>query len=371
MPLLWLLPPLVLAAFAVAFLLLFVRWLGGPSLRRWDEPRDGLVGGPEPSAEHHEVVESLRAMNRAIRSRPPWRRIPAIREELEKLLGDRPVEAEVRPVGCDGVPAEWVLAPGADPDRRLLYLHGGGFVAGSPESHRPLCADLSARLGAALLVLDYRLAPEHHRMAAVRDCRTGYRWILENGPEGPGAPAALFLAGDSAGGNLTLALSAWVRDRGLRQPDAVVALAPSTDGTMGSPSLRRNVATDPMLGRALLPLARFRVPLLFATWATVQRRPCHPDLSPVFGDLGGLPPTLVQASEEEVLIDDARRWVNKARAAGTPAELQTWRHVVHVFQAIGEALPEAADALDRIARFVERHAPGDGSRDGRGAPGER
>ena len=149
------------------------------------------------------------------------------------------------------------------------------------------------------------------------------------------APAAerVFIGGDSAGGNLTLSLIAWVRDQALRQPDAAVALSPTTDTTMGSPSLKRNMDTDAMLGRCFEVWRGFRGPCLWwISWLQNRISPSSPLVSPVFGDLSGLPPTLVQASEAEILYGDARRYVNSAVAAGSPASLQSWAHVVHVWQ---------------------------------------
>jgi epsilon-lactone hydrolase len=353
-------PLLLLLGLWLFSLWLFARlYLAGPDLSAWDRPLEDPIGDhPRPSAEHQRAVEAVRTMNRSIRSRPPWRRIAAIREEMEKLLGDREVSADVRPVRCDGVSAEWVLAAGCDPDRRMLYLHGGAFVAGSPSSHRPLCADLSRGARAAVLSVDYRLMPEHSRMAGVRDARTAYRWILEHGPAAAGPPARLFVAGDSAGGNLALVTVAWARDRGLRAPDAAVAFSPPTDGTFSSPTIARNLDSDVMLGPAFRPVVRWRTPTLLLHWLWLRKRPCDPVLSPVFGDLSGLPPLLIQASEAEVLVGDARRYANKARAAGSPVELETWRHMVHVFQALGDALPEAREAQARVFAFLERHAPG-------------
>ncbi|HVS63969.1 MAG TPA: alpha/beta hydrolase [Thermoanaerobaculia bacterium] len=357
----------LIAAWCLALWAFARVYLEGPDLSAFDSPPGRRVGelGP-PSAEHQRVVGAVREMSRAIASRPLHRRVAAIREALEDLLAFRAVDAEIRPTSCDGVPAEWVIADDCDPDRRMLYLHGGGFVAGSPRSHRPLCADLARGSGAAVLSLDYRLIPEHRRLAAVEDCRTAYRWLLEHGPQGAAPPRTLLVAGDSAGGNLALVITAWARDCGLRLPDAVVAFSPATDGTFASPTFRTNLRSDPMLGPAFRPAARFRTIALIGSWLWLRMRPAHPTLSPVFGDLAGLPPTLVQASEAEVLLGDARRWVNRARAAGSPAELESWPHMVHVFQALGDDLPEAAEAQRRVFEFLDRWAPRAG-RDAAGA----
>jgi monoterpene epsilon-lactone hydrolase len=125
--------------------------------------------------------------------------------------------------------------------------------AGSPVSHRPITDRLARLTGCAVFSLDYRLMPEHRAWTGIEDCRAAYRWILDNGPEGPAPAASWSSAGDSAGGNLTLSLIAWVRDRGLRQADAAIAFSPATDAVLDAPSLRANIATDPMLGPAFGP----------------------------------------------------------------------------------------------------------------------
>jgi acetyl esterase/lipase len=161
------------------------------------------------------------------------------------------------------------------------------------------------------------------------------------------------VAGDSAGGNLTLSLLAWVRDAGLRPPNGAVALSPLTDGTLASPSLRSNVASDPMIGRLFGWLAKVpHAPLLLYTWFQTRINPSDPVVSPVYGDLARLPPVLVQASEAEMLRDDSRRYVNRAIAAGSPVQLQTWDHMVHVWQIFYPELAEGREALEEVRKFL-------------------
>ena len=260
-------------------------------------------------------------------------------------------------VNADGVSAEWVIAEGAHPDRRILYIHGGAFMMGSPRSHREITTTLSRIAGASVLVIDYRLTPEHSRIACIEDCQTAYKWLLENGPEGRvGAPDVFYIAGDSAGGNLTLMTIEWARDVGLRAVNAALALSPLTDSTFGSPSMRSNVETDHMLGSSVGPITK--VPKIMLPWVGLMMsrvRPSDTRVSPVYGDLAGLPPTLVQASEAEMLLDDARRWVNKASDAGTEVTLETWPHVLHVWHFFGEQMPEAREAFESIGRFLKAH----------------
>lgn len=269
------------------------------------------------------------------------------------LRGENLDGVEIRPVDVGGVSGEWVLAAGADPVRRLLYLHGGAFTMGSCRSHRGITATLSRLAGAAVLAIDYRLMPEHRRIAGIQDCRTAYSWILANGPEGQGQASRVYVAGDSAGGNLTLSLIAWVRDQGMRRPDAAVAFSPATDGTFVSPTVRRNMDSDAMLGPMFRDLAKVPVQLLWwFSWLQNRISPSNPLVSPVFGDLSGLPPTLVQASEAEMLYGDALRYVNRAIAAGSPARLQSWPHMVHVWQFFYPRLTEAREAWDEVGKFI-------------------
>lgn len=308
-----------------------------------DSPElQAIIAGLERVAELHKI--------------PPRQRIPAIRQFMEGLFAAEQFDADIRPVNAGGVAAEWVLAPGALPQRRMLYIHGGAFIAGSPVTHRRLTTRLSAMTGASVLSIDYRLLPEHKRMDGIIDCQTAYRWLLNHGPDAQASvdpPQTLWIAGDSAGGNLALMLAAWIRDQGLRAPDAVVAMSPLTDATLVHRSLRDHVATDPMLGPLFGPMGKLPISLLaWITYAQNRIKPKEPHLSPLRGSLHGLPPTLIQASTAEMLWDDARAYALKAQAAGSPVQLQAWERMVHVWQIYHPTLPEARDALDAIGAFL-------------------
>lgn len=337
-------------------------YLAGQDLSRFDRaPGSALEPPREPSVEHYEVLELLKQLPSRQRGRSRRRRIAEMRAAFDQM-GDRTDLEGIRIEQADagGVPGEWVLADCADPDRRLLYLHGGAFALGSPRSHRAITARLSRIAGASVLAIDYRLMPENRRLDCLADCQTAYRWILENGPAGPAPLRTLFVAGDSAGGNLTLAVIAWARDTGLRAADAAVALSPATDATMSGPSILANLDSDHMLAPMARPLTRLpRGIVLWLAWLISRVRPCDPRVSPAHGDLADLPPTLVHASEAEILLDDARRYVNKATAAGSEATLETWPHVVHVWHIFARFLPEAQEAFEHIARFLELCAPRD------------
>ncbi len=329
--------------------------LQGPDLSAFDQAaplRSDKV--PAPSPEHLSVVASLSGIAEIISSTPRRQHIAVLRRHMDTMFDSNTLSAQFTPVDAAGVKAEWVLAPGVDSRRRLLYIHGGAYTMGSPRSHRRLTAKFSELANAAVLAIDYRLMPEHPRRAGIEDSRSAYRWLLDNGPDGATEASAIFVAGDSAGGNLTLSLIAWIRDQGLRAPNAAVALSPATDGTLGSPSLKNNLATDPMLGPLFKSLTRLpRMVLLWGGWLAMRIRPCEPIISPVFGDLAGLPPLLVQASEMEMLLDDSRRYVAKAQAAGSPVSLQTWPHMVHVWQIYHPELPEGQEALAEIGKFLQ------------------
>jgi monoterpene epsilon-lactone hydrolase len=349
-----------LAAVAMAAVWAVTRWhLRGADLSAFDGPVGERFSRTDlPSEEALAVVASLGGVGKLLRNTPIREHTATVRRYMDGLFADREFDARFVPVAAGGVPAEWVLAPGADPARRTLYIHGGAFMMGSPRSHRTLTTRFSLMTGGAVLAIDYRLRPEHPRRAGIEDCRSAYRWLLANGPGGAAPAQAVFVAGDSAGGNLTLSLIAWARDAGLRAPDAAVALSPLTDATLASPSMKANVQTDAMLGPLFGKLAR--VPqwiLLWGGWLQTRINPSDPLVSPLRGDLSRLPPVLVQASEVEMLRDDARRYVNKARAAGSPVRLQTWAHMVHVWQIFNPELTEARDALAEIGRFLAEAAP--------------
>lgn len=352
---------IILLLAALAWWLVARLLLDGEDLSRFDLPAAEPVNDA-PSQENDRVLAEVRGFAESASSARGRKRLETLREAMDGM-GDKADLSglNVSSVTVAGRPAEWVVAPSDTDGRRLLYIHGGAFTMGSPRSHRVITTEIARRTGVAVLAVDYRLMPEHPRKAGIEDCRAAYRWLLENGPNGPGPARSVFVAGDSAGGNLTLSLIAWLRDQATRQGppwrqvDGAIALSPLTDATLASPSIRHNIDEDPMLG----PMARMisRLPRPLMLWMTClqnRMRPVDPLISPLRGDLSDLPPLLVQASEAEILIDDARRYVNKARAAGSPAELETWHGMVHVWQAFGPGLPESEQAFERVAAFIRR-----------------
>jgi monoterpene epsilon-lactone hydrolase len=329
--------------------------LRGENLAYLDQPLPPAVPH-EPGAAYSRVLGELQAFSAASLGRGR-ERIVSIRRFMDEMPAGGEYASEIRSVDVGQVRGEWVLAPDHDPARRILYIHGGAYFAGSPVSHRPITDRLARLTGCAVFSLDYRLMPEHRRLDGIEDCRAAYQWIVDNGPEGPAPAAFLVIGGDSAGGNLTLATIAWVRDRGLRRPDAAIAFSPATDAVLDAPSLRANIATDPMIGPAFGQLARVPQPLLlWYQWFTARLRPTDPRVSPLRGALHDLPPVLIQASDSEMLLDDARRYVAKAQAAGSPVMLQTWPNMFHVWQMFTD-LPEAEEAYANVAEFLDSVSP--------------
>ena len=238
-------------AWFIIFVLLFLAFsflfLRGQNLAYLDT---NIVPQPEgaPSEGHHEVLASLKEMTAAIQGSTGKRRLIALREHMDAMSDDREYESVFRQIDESSVKGEWVLAPGVSGKRRVLYIHGGAWLAGSPKSHRTITDKLSKVANAAVFSLDYRLLPENTRRDGIDDCRNAYRWILENGPDGVEDSEFLLVAGDSAGGNLTLSLIAWVRDQKLPAPDAALGFSPAVDATLSSPSIKSNISSDPMLG---------------------------------------------------------------------------------------------------------------------------
>ncbi|MCZ6829822.1 MAG: alpha/beta hydrolase [Gammaproteobacteria bacterium] len=332
-------------------------YLSGEDLSAYDSPApQPLVEQTKPSAEHHKVVQSLGQLSGMGEGVSRKQRLQVTREYLDSMGEDVTFDGEIIPLTGTGFKGEWLVPSDSDSSCRTLYIHGGAFVMGSPLSHRAITTKYALLTGGPVLSLDYRLMPENSRQAGIDDCRMAYRWLLENAPDGKLPVQTVYVSGDSAGGNLTLSLSAWIRDQGLRAPNAVVALSPATDSTLGGGSFKTNEKTDYMLGPLLSKINRVpRWLLQWMGWFSNRINPADPRVSPVLGDLGGLPPTLVQASLGEMLLDDSVRYVNKARASGSPAELQTWQHMVHVWQIFVRELPEAQDAFVEIDKFLQAH----------------
>ena len=272
--------------------------------------------------------------------------IAEMRAGMEAMAGAAVIPADVKreKVSAGGVPAEWVVAENADPDRVILYLHGGGYVIGSINTHRELGSRLSRAAAARVLLIDYRLAPEHPHPAAVDDAVAAYRWLLSQGVN----PSRLAIGGDSAGGGLTVATLVAVRDAGLPVPAAGVCLSPWVDLEGIGESMTTKAAADPMVQRDGL--------LKMAAAYLAGQNPRTPLASPLYADLSGLPPLLIQVGTAETLLDDSTRLAERARKSGVQVTLEPWEDMIHVWQAFASLLPEGRQAIDRIGEFVKHNA---------------
>jgi acetyl esterase/lipase len=260
-------------------------------------------------------------------------------EKMGEFLGGAP-DGKCEKVDAGGVAAEWVTAPGCDPARAVLYLHGGGYVIGSINTHRRLAYDISAASGARVLVIDYRLAPEHPFPAAVDDAATAWRWLLQQGF----ATSRLAIAGDSAGGGLTLATLVNLRDQKLGLPACAVAISPWVDLEGMGNSITARAAQDPMVQKdGLLWMAG-----LYLNGKDAKT----PLAAPLHAELKGLPPILVQVGTAETLLDDATRIAEKLHAAGVDVRLAIWPNMLHVFPLFAPILSEGRDGCLEIGGFI-------------------
>jgi acetyl esterase/lipase len=266
------------------------------------------------------------------------------RKGFEALAAFFPPAPDVRSetVEAGGVSADWIETPGADASRALLYLHGGGYVIGSVDTHRDLASRIARAAGVRALSVDYRLAPENPHPAAVEDSTAAYRWLLEQGLE----PGRVVIAGDSAGGGLTIATLVALRDAGDPLPAAGVCLSPWVDLEGIGESMTNRAELDPLVQLdGLVQMARLYLGEL---------DPRTPLAAPLYADLGGLPPLLIQVGTAETLLDDATRVAEKARAAGVDVTLEPWEDMIHVWQIFASQLPEAREAIDRIGEFIRK-----------------
>jgi acetyl esterase/lipase len=261
---------------------------------------------------------------------------------VQRLVPNPPPGIKRIAIDAGGVAAEWVVSPVSQPHRHILYLHGGGYVIGSASLYRHLTWRLARAVRARLLAADYRLAPEYPFPAAVDDAMTAYEWLLASGAD----PRQVAVIGDSAGGGLAFALLLRCRDEGrLPLPAAVVALSPWTDLALTGASLSRNAVADPFLDvNGIPPVAE-----CYLSGAD----PRHPYASPLYGDLTGLPPALIQVGSDEVLRDDATRMADRLRAADCEVALEIWPRMPHVWHLFASIMPEARRAIARIGNFVE------------------
>ena len=263
-------------------------------------------------------------------------------------LFELPTGIEVTPTDLGGIPAEWHRPVISDPPifdsgHVVLYLHGGGYAMGSPRSHRHMVAAIALACRAQAVAIDYRLAPEAPFPGAVEDALDAYRGLLDRGFN----PTCITIAGDSAGGGLTVALLLAIKEAGLPRPAAGVCISPWVDLSNAAQSYQTKAGVDPMV--------KLADTMHYAALYLGEASPENPLASPVMGNLQELAPLLIQVGSDEVLIDDADQLANRAREAGVEVVFEVWDKMIHVWHWFGHYLDEAGEATQRIGEFVRAH----------------
>jgi acetyl esterase/lipase len=302
--------------------------------------KDGTVTSPES--------KQIRAGLRDVSKQEPIEEQPIEEQrrawEAAAAQAVLPPGVHVEAASVAGRPAEWVR--GSAQAGVLLFLHGGGFTSGSCITHRELAARLALSSGLTVLVLDYRLAPEHPFPAASDDAAAAYRWLLVQG----WAPGQLAIGGDSAGACVALSALLRLKSDDIAMPAAAVLISPWLDLSLSGESLRTRAASDPLVSREDLAVA--------ARHYLAGAAPSDPMASPLFGDLHDLPPLLVQVGGDEVLLSDAERLAERATAAGVCARLRVWPEMWHVWHGWAAVLPEGQAAIAEAGAFLREHVVG-------------
>lgn len=292
----------------------------------------------------HFKSQAISAIIRHLRSSPTFESIGVeqYRTLLENSAKAFKVDPDTRisPVSVDHVPGAWIAPDKATWDHVILYLHGGGFMGGSINTHKDLGARIAAAAGARLLMPEYRLAPEHPFPAGLRDAVTAYTWLLDHHV----SPEHLVVAGDSAGGGLAISLLLKLKEKQIPQPRAAVLISPWADLACTGDSHALNLGKDPMLNKKLLVSTAAH----YANNAQLS----HPLVSPIHGDLSGLCPLLIQVGSWEVLLDDSVTLAARAKAARVEVTLEIWEEMFHVWHYFARYLDPARDAIDAIGGWI-------------------
>jgi monoterpene epsilon-lactone hydrolase len=273
------------------------------------------------------------------------RSVKASRDRLEQIAASEPLPDDVKceQVDAGGIPAEWIFTPEVTESNVIIYLHGGGWIAGSLNSHRNHVARISRASNIRVLNIEYSLAPEHPFPAGLNDCVIAYKWVLSLGIK----PDKVIIAGDSAGGNLTLASLIKLRDEGTPLPIAAVCLSPLTDGTLSGESYKTRANFDPVLTPE-------GVEFMISQYVEKKERK-NPLVSPLFADLHGLPPILVHVGTAEILYDDSIRFAERAEEAGVDVTLEVFEDLIHVFHVFGGLAPEGQEGANKVGKFVKKY----------------
>lgn len=245
-----------------------------------------------------------------------------------------------------GFYAEWVEDENAPSDKAVLYFHGGGFVMGNAKSHRNIVGNFVKYLGINALVFDYSLAPEHPAPAAVNDATAIYCWLLDQGYDSEN----IVFAGDSSGGGIALATLLKCKDDKIPLPAACAVFSPCTDMTCSGESHRTKLKRDPCTPKGANEI--------YLGYYVGDGDPRHPYASPLFGDLRGLPPIIIQVGDNETLRDDSTRFAEAAKASGVEISIRIWKGMFHCFPLLAPIFPEATEALDAVCLFLNKKLGG-------------
>lgn len=271
--------------------------------------------------------------------------VTQFREKIESTavkLNRRINDIDIKTEDVNGMYGEWLIPVGAPEKKVILYIHGGGFISGSCLTHRMHVSKFAKGSGLKALVFDYRLAPEHPYPAALEDSLDAYKWLLEQGYKS----TDIVIAGESAGGSLTLAVLVAIRDQGLSLPKAAVSISPCTDLTCSAESFKKNAKRD------IAPMNSWSV---WTGYYVGKNDPSLPWLSPLNGDLNGLPPILLCVGSSEIHLDDTRNFAVKAKEAGVETNFKIWEGMIHAFPLLSPFFPEAKAAMDEICIYIKEH----------------
>ncbi|MGD9106193.1 MAG: alpha/beta hydrolase [Desulfobacterales bacterium] len=271
--------------------------------------------------------------------------IDEMRRSMESLtkFAKLPPKTKIQKISFNGISAEWICTKEAHEGRVILYLHGGGYNIGSPNTHRELAAHISIASGAKVLLPDYRLAPEHPFPSALEDATSAYRWLLDTGLTG----GDISIAGESAGGGLSIATSISLRDAGEPSPASIVCISPWTDLEMSGNSIKTHAEIDPMVNLQSLKI--------MASNYIGDGDPRSPLISPIHADLKGISPLLIHVGSDEMLLDDSTRIAEKAKNAEVDVTLKIYDQMWHAWHLNVRLMPEAKNAIKELGSFIRKH----------------
>ena len=253
-------------------------------------------------------------------------------------------DVKIDNVDVNGVSAVWISTPEAVEENVVLYFHGGGYVFGSINTHKEFMSRISRVSNSRVLLIDYRRAPENPFPAALEDAITAYKWLIDS--EGI-KPENLIIGGESAGGGLTLATLLKLRDTGIPLPAAALLLSPWADLDMTGETIRTKARVDPLANPSDL--------FFLASLYVGEDDPKNPYISPLYGDLKGLSPMIIQVGSSEILLSDAERIAERAKAADVDVILDIWEDMIHMFQMFALWSPEGQKATEKLGKYIQKH----------------